>query len=154
MKRATSTPGRRREVAGIVICAVVVALCHAAATRAQSLAQMPAPVFEVERICIEGYLGPPQPRPRTTELTLGYKGKISRFQLTRLQVLFGDELYSDILAGVQPYRPNFILHGPPSEMEKLDTARPGEPVEISGTIHEGGRNVLVQSIRVRPPGTP
>jgi hypothetical protein len=136
------------------MCAVVVALWDAAAMRTQSSAQMPPPVFEVERIRIEGYLGAPQLRPATTDLTLGYKGKIYRFQLMRLRVLFGDQLYSHILADVQPYRPNFILYGPPSELRKLDTIRPGEPIEITGTIHGGGRSVLVQSIRVEPPGSP
>jgi hypothetical protein len=136
------------------MCGVLVGLCDVAAPRAQSLAQMPPPVFEVERIRIEGYLGAPSPGAATTNLTLGYKGEIYRLQLTRLQVLFGNVLYPDILADVQPYRPNFILYGPPGELGKLAAARPGEPIEITGTIHAGGRSVLVQSLRVGPPGSP
>jgi hypothetical protein len=152
MKVPTDAARRGRELIGVLLCAV--ALCRAAATWAQSPVQMPPPVFEIERIRIEGYLGTPQPRSGTTDLTLGHKVKIYRFQLTRLQVLFGNEPYSHILADVQPYRPNFVLYGPKSEMRKLDTAQLGERIEITGTIHEGGRNVLVQDIKVGPPGNP
>ncbi len=119
--------------------------------RADALpAQMPAPIFEVQRISLEGRWGPAPPGSDATALTLGYKAKIYELQLVRLRVLNGSVLYSRILANVQPYRPNFLLRGPDAEMHKLAGLRSGERVEITGWIHAGGREMLVSSIRMKP----
>lgn len=143
---------RRRSAVDVRRCGlwvVLVPLCYAATTLAQWPGQ-PPPVVQIERIRLEGHFGPPEPRSAATDLTLGYKEKIYHFQLTQLRVLYGTELYSHILATVQPFRPNFILRGRESEMRKLETLPPGEPVAITGVIHPGGQNVLVEAIQVGP----
>ena len=126
---------------------VLLAMWFAATALAQWPGQ-PPPVSNVDRIRLEGQLGGPQPHSTATDLTLGYQDKIYRFQLTRLRVLRGTRLYSRILANVEPYRPNFVLRGRDSEIRKIDSVRPGEPVAITGFIHESGRNVLVETIEV------
>ncbi len=114
----------------------------------------PIPAFEVQRISLEGLWGVRAARSSATTLTLGYKATIYDFELIRLRVLNGNTLYSQILANVQPYRPNFLLRGPEPEMQTLVTTRPGEHVEIVGWIHSGGRDMFVSSVQVRPPATP
>ncbi len=146
----TWVPLRHATVAAVIAWIVLLSWWCPATARAHGPGQGPVPVFEIERIRLEGYLGAPRPRSGATDLTLGYKDKIYRFQLTRLRVLTGTELYSHILATVQPYRPNFILRGPASTMRKLDSARPGEPITITGTIHASRQSVLVEDIKVGP----
>lgn len=148
----TSFPRRHATVAAAIAWMLLLPWWRTATAWAHGPGQ--GPVFEIERIRLEGYLGAPHPRSVATDLTLGYKDKIYRFQLTRLRVLTGTELYSHILARVQPYRPNFILRGPSSVMRQLDSARPGDLVTITGTIHASRQSVLVEDVKVGPAGKP
>ena len=65
-----------------------------------------------------------------------------------MRLLSGDRLASSVLDQVRPYRPNFILRGPVELLRKLDGARPGAHVTITGTYRSGMRDLLVGSLEV------
>ena len=65
-------------------------------------------------------------------------------------MLAGEEDPLDILADVALYYPNFILQGPEDELRQLDWAKPGEHIEITGTIRVGTQQLRIMDIKIRP----
>jgi hypothetical protein len=138
---------RSRELLRVSKCAALMMLCSGP-VQAQWPVNMSVP--EIVNIRLIGYLGTWQPHRGTTDVTLGYGTKIYHLQLQRLRVLAGEEDPSDILTDVAPYYPNFILQGPEDELRQLDWAKPGEHIEITGTIRVGPQQLRIMDIKIRP----
>jgi len=138
---------RSRELLRVSKCAALMMLCSGP-VQAQWPVHMSVP--EIVNIRLIGYLGTWQPHRGTTDVTLGYGTKIYHLQLQRLRVLAGEEDPLDILADVAPYYPNFILQGPEDELRQLDWAKPGEHIEITGTIRVGLQQLRIMDIKIRP----
>jgi hypothetical protein len=127
-------------VIGVFLAAAVVA-----ADRVEGfLPRVQMPAYQVR---FRGRLGPPRDSDRGTfDLTLAYKGKNFRLQLTELLVLSGGVLSNQLLNAVEPYRPNFFLRARQETMQPLLDARADDVVEMTGYLR--GRHLLVSEVRI------
>ena len=139
---------RSRRAAAVAVALVLLLLAGEAGARR-------AVVPEVYLLRLEGYLREAFPDDRGTEdLTLDWRRKHYRFQLTELKVMSGGRLPGDILSAVSLYRPNFLLFGPEAMQHRLDEAKPGALVQIIGYFRSGPRTLMVNEVNVLPEPTP
>lgn len=104
------------------------------------------------QVRLEGRLGAPRDSDKGTfDLTLGFKRKDFRLQLSELRVLSGGILPNQILNAVDPYKPNIFLRGADETLQPLLDADSDEFVEITGYLR--GRDLLVSHARVLPDET-
>jgi hypothetical protein len=127
---------------------VAVLVLFSAPVETQLPAQMAVP--QIVNVRLIGYLGTWRSHGGTTDLTLGHGADIYHFQLQRLRVLAGEENPSDILADIAPYYPNLILQGNEDQILQLAWAKPGQHIEITGTLRVGSQQLRVTDIAIRP----
>jgi hypothetical protein len=104
-----------------------------------------------------GHIGKPFPQETGGwDLTLGVglTATVYHYHLFNLRVINSGRLGGDILAEVEPYKPNFLLFGVSEEVAKLSGATPPEIVKITGWRRSGSRIVLVTEVVVSPAETP
>ena len=80
------------------------------------------------------------------------EGNLHPFALTNVIVLTaGSVSGGDIVAQVQPIRPNFIFAGGDDILEKIRTAKPNEMLHITGYTNLGSQWVLVNRVERSAP---
>ena len=128
-------PGRRAVVVGVLVGLML----GAQATSARLAARM-------VRLRMEGYVGPPpEGRREEADLTLRVDKTDQRFQVTKATLLSGG-LASNVFDRVAPYKPSFVLRGPPELLSRVGDAMPGTRLIIVGQWRAGARDLMVGSI--------
>jgi hypothetical protein len=75
-----------------------------------------------------------------------------RFALMNIIVLSpGAVSGSDILAAMQPIRPNIIFNGSREQLDEISTAQPNQYLQIVGYTVDGPRRILIQSVERSAP---
>jgi len=134
----------RQGVGVPIVLAVLLALGGAAYAR-----ELPEQPLEVRVIRIEGHLGGRGRAAPAATLVLDADGARYDLQVDHADVLRGSVLASDFLAEVSPYRPSLRLHGAPTELDALRTAKPESTVAITGYQRSGSRDFFVSQVEVR-----
>ncbi len=99
---------------------------------------------------MDGYVGaPPRDGRNLADLQIRAASKTRRFQVTGAKVLSGSALPANVFSAVRPFRPNFILRGPQSAIERFATASPGDRFRILAKWRPGSKDLLVSSIEAR-----
>jgi hypothetical protein len=102
------------------------------------------------RMRMDGYVGPPpQGRNEMASLQLRAGRTNVPFQVTAATVLSGSTLAANVFSQVRPYRPNFILRGPPDLVGQIENAAPGAKLRIIGNWVGGTRDFMVASVERR-----
>ena len=57
----------------------------------------------------------------------------------------------DVLAAMQPIRPNIIFNGSRDDLDEIATAQPNQYLQIVGYTVDGPRRILVQSVERSAP---
>jgi len=75
-----------------------------------------------------------------------------RFALMNIIVLSpGAVSGGDILAAMQPIRPNIIFNGNREQLDEISTAQPNQYLQIVGYTVDGPRRILIQSVERSAP---
>jgi hypothetical protein len=118
-------------------------------------------IREPIQIKIQGYLdGSPELRPWAMLDVWIEKPPDHKFALMNIIVLTpGAVSGGDVLAAMQPVRPNIIFNGDRKTLDEIATAAPNQYLEIVGITVDGPRRILVQRVErsapiVGPTATP
>lgn len=126
---------------GVIMAAALLAAAASASARRMAIGTT------LQRMQLDGYIGPPpEGRYEEADLQLSCQGKTQRFQVTKGQLLGGDQLIANVYDRVRPYRPNFILQGPKELLARCAEAKPGDHLRVVGAWRGGSRNLIVSSI--------
>ena len=124
-------------------CGLVLALVVALAPWTARAQPGPRPVL----LRMEGHVGARRPEDRGLSRLTFRRGKaVFEFQVDEIWVLSGDAVGLDILAEVEPYKPSMSLAGAPELVDRLQHARPGELLEVTGYFRRGQRIFTVSGV--------
>jgi hypothetical protein len=114
------------------------------------------PLREPIEVRIEGYLGASEEQTHPWAMLDVWLAEPPgrKFALMNIIVLSpGAASGGDILAAMQPVRPNIIFNGTPEQLEQIGSARPNQLLKIVGYTADGPRRILVSRVEVGPPVT-
>ena|SRR5215472_1285695 len=100
------------------------------------------------QIRLEGYLGAPARSVRAireVEVQI-LDGPMRKLAVTKIVVLNGSMLGSDVLDQVAPTKPNFRITGDPVLMKQISDATPAQLLKITGNLGLGDHYLLVSRV--------
>lgn len=100
-------------------------------------------------IVLDGTWGPPRPgHAAAADLILARGDAHYRVQVEQVRVLMGDVSGQDVIAEASARRPAFRLRGPEELLKRLDQAKAGAHVEITGYHVPGSLDLEVAGVVV------
>lgn len=113
-------------------------------------------IREPVQVKIEGYIGASEQQVNPWAMLDVWieRAPNRKFALTNIIVLTPGEVSGpDILAAVQPIRPNFIFNGDQELLERISTAQPNQLLKIIGYTAFGPQRILVTNVERSAPIT-